>query len=59
MTTNEFETEFYPCVGTYIDFVTKTAAKSGIEPKILLVATKVDNLKNDKQTEFKHVLDLA
>ena len=33
--------QYYSSVGTYLDLVDQTAARAGIKPKIMLVATKV------------------
>ena len=37
------ENEYYSRVGTYLDLINQTAAVAGIKPKIMLVATKVEN----------------
>ena len=34
--------EYYSRVGTYLDLIDQTAAVAGIKPKIMLVATKVE-----------------
>ena len=42
--------EFYSRVGTYLDLVIQTAALAGIKPKMMLVATKVEDLDNCKDS---------
>ena len=50
--------EFYSRVGTYLDLVDQTAAVAGIKPKIMLVATKVEN-PEEHQESIDKVLSLA
>ena len=50
--------EYYAWVGTYLDLITQTAAMADIKPKIMLVATKLEN--PDKcQGSLDKILTLA
>ena len=50
--------EYYSRVGTYLDLVNQTAAMSGIKPKIMLVATKVED-PGGCQESLDKILSLA
>ena len=50
--------EYYSRVGTYLDLVNQTAAMAGIKPKIMLVATKVEDL-DGCQESLDKILSLA
>ena len=50
--------EYYSRVGTYLDLVNQTAALTGIKPKIMLVATKVEDL-DGVQESLDKILSLA
>ena len=50
--------EYYSRVGTYLDLVNQTAAVAGIKPKIMLVATKVEN-PEECQESLDKVLSMA
>ena len=50
--------EYYSRVGTYLDLVNQTAAIAGIKPKIMLVATKVEDL-DGCQESLDKILSLA
>ena len=44
------EKEYYSRLGTYLDLVIQTAALAGIKPKMMLVATKVEDLDKCKES---------
>ena len=50
--------EYYSRVGTYLDLVNQTAAVAGIKPKIMLVATKVED-PEECQESLDKVLSMA
>ena len=51
-------TKYYSSIGCYLDLIFQVAARLGIQPKIALVATKVDGPQNLKET-FKTLLDMT
>ena len=54
----KIEEDYYSCVGTYLELITQATATSGIQPKIVLVATKCDEVElNEKHC--KKLLDFA
>ena len=50
--------EYYSRVGTYLDLITQMAASADIKPKIMLVATKVENLEQCQESLGK-IRDIA
>ena len=42
----EWDGQYYSMVGTYVDLIMQAASSAGTEPKIVIVATKVDSLKS-------------
>ena len=54
----QMKKDYYSRVGTYLDLVDQTAAVAGIKPKIMLVATKVEN-PEEHQESIDKVLSLA
>ena len=56
---SKLQPEYYSCVGTYLDLIDQTAAVAGIMPKIMLVATKVENLDQFQESALDKILSYA
>ena len=54
----KFEEQYYACVGSYLDLVVQGTQGVGMKPKIVLVATKVEETAEAKNLANK-LLDLA
>ena len=52
------QSEYYAKVGSYVDLVSQVTAKIGVQPKMALVATKVEGQQNLKQP-FSRILHMA
>jgi len=59
MKMDHLEEIYFSNIGNYVDMIAKIASQFEIEPKIVLLATKVDKKELDHEELYKHILDLV
>lgn len=59
MNEDQFEEVYFSNIGNYVDMISKIACQFGIQPKLVLVGTKVDSKDKEHEHIFKIALNLA